>query len=130
MSTPESYRLLPEGYRLLGDMERIEEGDFCFGKLDNGETGWGRPHPGRGPRVAHGIRAALGLRGVRRRGWSMKLGPRELATVLAGLRYWQRLGVGEGGPEEDIATDGGSIEPLNEVEIDALCERLNTEVES
>lgn len=45
MSTPESYRLLPEGYRLLGDMERIEEGDFCFGKLDNGETGWGRPPP-------------------------------------------------------------------------------------
>jgi len=31
-----------------------------------------------------------------------------------------------GGHEQDIAADGGVI-PLNAAEIDALCERLNTE---
>ena len=49
---------------------------------------------------------------------------RELATVLAALRYWQRkLPIGAK-PEADIATDGG-IEPLSAEEIDALCEKIN-----
>lgn len=49
---------------------------------------------------------------------------RELATVLAALRFWQsamhvpaRFNV--------IATDGDQIEPLTGDEIDALCERIN-----
>jgi hypothetical protein len=50
---------------------------------------------------------------------------REFTTVLAALRHWQR-----GLPEsaevyEDIATDGGSLEPLTVAEIDELCMRLN-----
>lgn len=55
-----------------------------------------------------------------------KLGARELATVLAALRYWRREGLMSAGHEIDIATDGGELEPLNESEIDALCERLNS----
>lgn len=54
------------------------------------------------------------------------LDKRELATVLAALRYWQRLGLEEECPEQDIAADCGSIDPLLGHEIDALCERLNS----
>ena len=50
---------------------------------------------------------------------------RELKTVLAALRYWQREGRFSGGHEQDIATNGGASEPLDGDEIDALCERLN-----
>lgn len=50
---------------------------------------------------------------------------RELATVLAGLRYWQREGLTSCGGEHDIATDGGALAPLGSAEIDLLCERLN-----
>ena len=53
------------------------------------------------------------------------LDARELGTVLAALRYWQREGLMNGGHEQDIATNGGEVEPLNADEIDALCERLN-----
>ena len=48
---------------------------------------------------------------------------RELATVLAALRFWQRQGPGEA--ERDIATDGESLKELSAAEIDTLCERLN-----
>lgn len=49
--------------------------------------------------------------------------PRELATVLAALRYWQNA---QDVPLDiyDIATEAG--EPLTYTEIDDLCERLNT----
>jgi hypothetical protein len=50
---------------------------------------------------------------------------RELATVLAALRYWQRVGIIAGYAEHDIATDGDTHLPLTTDEIDALCERLN-----
>lgn len=50
---------------------------------------------------------------------------RELATVLAALRFWQRMGILDGGYEYDIAADIGSFEPLSDREIDALCERIN-----
>jgi len=52
-------------------------------------------------------------------------GRRELATILAALRYWQREGWASSGAEIDISTDGGTLEPLSRAEIDALCERLN-----
>jgi hypothetical protein len=52
---------------------------------------------------------------------------RELGTVLAALRYWQREGLMSGGAEHDIATDGDSFAALTAEEIDALCERLNVE---
>lgn len=54
---------------------------------------------------------------------------RELATVLAALRYWQREGLMSGGHEQDISTDGGKIEQLTTEEIDGLCERLNCEAD-
>lgn len=55
---------------------------------------------------------------------TIDLDARELATVLASLRYWQ-----ERQPAFDeldsIATDGGTMEQLSAAEIDGLCERLN-----
>ncbi len=54
--------------------------------------------------------------------------PRELAAVLAGLRLIQ-CHANDGYTEEpiaDVATNGGTLTPLDATEIDALCERLNT----
>lgn len=53
------------------------------------------------------------------------LTPRELGTVLAALRLWQRLNGPPADDLMDIATDGGTLTPLDDDEIDALCERLN-----
>jgi len=58
------------------------------------------------------------------------LNERELATVLAALRFHQdeNLQGGAGIPDEairDIASDGGRLEPLNLDEVGRLCERLN-----
>lgn len=52
---------------------------------------------------------------------------RELATILAALRFWQRHGESRQAnePEYDIATNAGTLSPLADAEIDALCERLN-----
>ncbi len=58
---------------------------------------------------------------------------RETATILAALRYWQRhqaRACREAQTplyEDDIATEGGTLEPLDESEIDDLCERINTD---
>jgi hypothetical protein len=52
---------------------------------------------------------------------------REHAAVLAGLRMWQRSGCGRATSEDDIATNGGTLLQLDAAEVDALCERLNTE---
>lgn len=59
----------------------------------------------------------------------MNLNNRELATLLAALRYWQRKVGNVPGrewiralPEAEIF---GDETPLDEEEIDALCERLN-----
>lgn len=60
-----------------------------------------------------------------RAGKGLKLDKAELATVLAALRYWQRVGLKQIEPEDDIATDGGKFHPLDADAIDALCERLN-----
>lgn len=56
---------------------------------------------------------------------------RELATILAALRFHQdeNLRAGPDIPDraiEDIATDGGSLKPLDFKEVTALCERINT----
>jgi hypothetical protein len=53
----------------------------------------------------------------------MKLNDRELATVLAALRYW-RANVDECDREDYdwFAND----KPLDDEEIDELCERINT----
>ena len=62
---------------------------------------------------------------------------RELATVLAALRMWQRGSCGTTGTqasvleaahaEMSIATDGERLMPLLASEIDELCERLNAQ---
>jgi hypothetical protein len=60
----------------------------------------------------------------------MKLDDRELGTVLAALRYWQRgtmFDHNRFAPEWEIATDGQTIEALDVDEIDELCEKLNCE---
>ncbi len=50
----------------------------------------------------------------------------ELAAVLAGLRLLQSS---QAVPASitDIQTDGGEVEPLSLEQIDALCERINSE---
>lgn len=53
-----------------------------------------------------------------------KMDLRELGTVLAALRFWQNGGR-HVNDIYDIASDGGTLQPLDAVEIDALCERLN-----
>jgi hypothetical protein len=63
---------------------------------------------------------------------------RELATVLAALRFWQshgpprpnsvfdRLGSEEQDALDEIRTASGRFDPLSTEEIGRLCERLNT----
>jgi hypothetical protein len=55
----------------------------------------------------------------------MTVSSRDLATILAALRFWQRTPSDYTQPENDIATDGGETPALSIEEIDALCERLN-----
>ena len=55
----------------------------------------------------------------------MKLSDRELATVLAALRLWQRSR--QPLDLEQIATDEGSFAQLDTDEIDELCQRINCE---
>jgi len=54
----------------------------------------------------------------------MELDHRQLATVLAALRYWQQS-VAVFNQLHDIVTYGDQINPLADDEIDALCEGLN-----
>ena len=51
---------------------------------------------------------------------------RETGTVLAALRRWQRETDWEVRWQDDIASDIGRLEPLDDREIDELCEQLNT----
>ena len=60
----------------------------------------------------------------------LDLDGRELATVLAALRFHQaeNLQGGAGIPDEAIkaiASDGGRLKPLNFDEVSQLCERIN-----
>ncbi len=57
----------------------------------------------------------------------LPLDQRELATVLAALRYWQKMEAYRPLELEAIATDSESFAPLNGDEIDRLCERINIE---
>ena len=50
---------------------------------------------------------------------------RELGTVLAALRRWQRETDRDLRGQDDIATNMGEVDPLIDHEIDELCERLN-----
>ena len=59
----------------------------------------------------------------------MPFNERETAAILAALRYWQARSL-PATPEqaeaiEEIATDGRTLEPLDEEEIDTLCEAIN-----
>jgi len=60
---------------------------------------------------------------------------RELATILAALRFHQDENLQGGGtiPDKavsDIATDGGMLKPLGFREVERLCQRLNLEEEA
>jgi hypothetical protein len=52
----------------------------------------------------------------------VNLNPRELATILAALRHWQRTG-NMACPEWEIATVSGK--PLEYNAIDGLCRNVN-----
>ena len=56
---------------------------------------------------------------------NINLSSRELATVLAALRYWQRAGVMSCWYEKEIATNGGEFDEMTATQIDDLCERIN-----
>jgi hypothetical protein len=56
---------------------------------------------------------------------SFRFDRRQLATVLAALRYWKRKGLSDCSDEMDIACDGGTLELMSAREIDALCEEIN-----
>lgn len=61
---------------------------------------------------------------------NVRLSDRELATVLAALRFWQRA-LAENEDEAPVADHFvEDIRPLSCEEIDELCERLNTETGS
>jgi hypothetical protein len=59
----------------------------------------------------------------------IELNDRELATVVAALRYWQADVDDDFTLATDgvIATDGRRLAPLTVHEIEVLCERLSTE---
>ena len=59
----------------------------------------------------------------------LNVNSRELAMILAALRYWQSNNRqnAKRAPEYDIATDSGTLQPLGNLEIDGLCERANCE---
>ena len=61
---------------------------------------------------------------------SVRVDRRELATLLAALRFHQAENLQSGTRIADvfianIASDGGRFKPLSHTEIDALCRRLN-----
>ena len=65
---------------------------------------------------------------------SLRITRRELATILAALRFHQdeNLQGGRGIPDQfikEIATDGGQFKPLSFQEVGELCERLDAERE-
>lgn len=52
--------------------------------------------------------------------------PRQTATILAALRLWQITpDAWKRADHMEIATDGGTLEPLDAEEIDQLCEAIN-----
>jgi hypothetical protein len=55
----------------------------------------------------------------------LALNSRELATVLAALRFWRREQLMSTGGEHAVASGGGRFPQLTAAEIEALCERLN-----
>jgi len=63
---------------------------------------------------------------------TLRITRRELATILAALRFHQDENL-QGSPEtpdqfiKEIATDGGLFKLLNSQEVSKLCERLNTD---
>lgn len=58
---------------------------------------------------------------------TISLNDQELATALAALRFWQRLGPMHGRPEQIILTDCGRLMPPEQLAIEQLCERLNSQ---
>jgi len=60
----------------------------------------------------------------------LRVDARELATILAALRYHQAENLQDTAAIadqaiSDIASDGGTLKPLHSAEIDQLCQRLN-----
>ena len=58
---------------------------------------------------------------------NIELSDRELATVLAALRYWANEKCGEYSycGERQIASNMNTLVPLTDIETNALCERIN-----
>jgi hypothetical protein len=57
---------------------------------------------------------------------TITLDDREHATVLAALRYWQRIAPSIAMARDELAIAADPGEPLQPQEIEALCERINT----
>ena len=54
---------------------------------------------------------------------------REHHTLLAALRMWQRATYENQRHHDEIASNGGTVKPLSDREINHLCERINTSSE-
>ena len=50
---------------------------------------------------------------------------REIGTVLAALRHWQKTNKRADRWSKLISTDDSSFAPLTSIEIDLLCEQIN-----
>lgn len=57
----------------------------------------------------------------------LSVSTREFHTILAALRNWQTTRHLKLPTLDEIATNEHTVEPLTNSEIDALCERINTE---
>lgn len=57
---------------------------------------------------------------------NINISERELATILAALRFWQgEINDGFSDEQWDIASGSGVYEPLDAAQIDTLCENMN-----
>jgi len=60
----------------------------------------------------------------------LKISEREFHTILAALRLWQETTNRYEDWIGEISTNQGAVVPLNDEEIEDLCERINTTEES
>lgn len=134
--------ITPAGGRVMGPFDRrsdalAAERQWLEENLSSVATAMGRdrPHPVSPYRSPITTQRRIRLPQAPRsrdmsRHIAVHIDERELATVLAALRFHQaeNLQAGSAIPDEaisDIATDGGRLAALGSAEIDGLCDRIN-----
>jgi hypothetical protein len=82
--------------------------------------------------VQHGTKVTQAKAALPQQPTGSRIDKRELATILAALRFYQDENLTNGREVRDgllgeVATNCGTLEPLTFDEVNALCERLNFE---